>query len=77
MNTIQMKSREEVDQLLLDTCLSRNKFEAEFNDLVRQSLTCEEAYNEACDTAVRFHLMSDPTIVDTTDQYFIDLLEKR
>ena len=77
MNTIQMKTREEVDQLLLDTCLSRNKYQEEFNNLVNQSLNCEEKYNQVCDDAIRFQVLSDPTIVDTTDEYFIDALKKR
>ena len=76
-STIEKKSRDEVNQLLLDTCLARNHFEEQFNSLVRDTRNCEENYNEACNTAIRFQLMSDPTIVDTTQTLYIDLLNKR
>ena len=75
--TIEKKSRDEVNQPLLDTCLARNHFEEQFNSLVRDTRNCEENYNEACNTAIRFQLMSDPTIVDTTQTLYIDLLNKR
>ena len=77
MNQIQMKTREEVDQLLLDTCLARNNYQDQYNKLVNESLTCQEKYDQVCDAAIRFHLMSDPTIVDVTDQYFLDTLNSR
>ena len=77
MNQIRMKTREEVDQLLHDTCLARNNYQEQYNNLVNESLTCQEKYDKVCDTAVHFHLMSDPTIVDVTDQYYIDCLNKR
>ena len=72
-----MKTREEVDQLLLDTCLARNNYQDQYNKLVNESLTCQEKYDQVCDAAIRFHLMSDPTIVDVTEEYFIDALNKR
>ena len=77
MNQIQMKTREEVDQLLLDTCLARNNYQDQYNKLVNESLTCQEKYDQVCDAAIRLHFMSDPTIVDVTDQYYIDTLNKR
>ena len=77
MNQIQMKTREEVDQLLLDTCLARNNYQEQYNNLVNESLTCQEKYDQVCDAAIRFHLMSDPTIVDVTDEFYIDALNKR
>ena len=57
-------------QMLFDIVLQKNSVQEELTQLIRNTATCEDRFNEANDFAIHFKLLSDPTIVDTnTNEY--------